>query len=134
MDNIDIAALLRGALRESGCDESLLNNFDGHSTIELECADMPSILISKNNSDIWLWSKIYEENSLVVQQKAADLLSLLMEECAFSTTEQLQLTMFEGHLVLKGIVKPDYLHDSKYFATALETFFERLNQFLDVLR
>lgn len=134
MDNIDIATLLRGALRESGCDESLLNNFDGHSTIELECADMPSILISKNNNDVWLWAKIYEENSLVVQQKAAELLSLLMEECAFSTTDQLQLTLFESHLVLKGIVKPEYLNDSKNFAIALETFFERLNQFLDVLR
>ncbi|WP_130833471.1 type III secretion system chaperone SpaK [[Erwinia] mediterraneensis] len=134
MDDIDIAALLRGALRESGCDEALLNNFDGHSTIELECADMPSILISKNNSDVWLWAKIYEDNSLVVQQKSADLLPLLMEECAFSITEQLQLTLFEGHLVLKGLVKPDYLRDSKDFAIALETFFERLNQFLDVLR
>jgi len=134
MHNIDIAALLREALRESGCDESLLNNFDGHSTIELECTDMPSVLLSNNDGDIWLWAKLCEESTSLIAQKGGELLALLMEPCAFSTTDQLQLMALEGVIMLKGLVKPEHLYDGAAFAAALEEFFEQLNKFIEVLR
>lgn len=134
MHDIDIANLLSEALRKSGCNESLLNNFDGHSTIEMECIDRPSILLSKDDDNVWIWSRLQEENNLLIEQKSAVLLPLLMKPCFFSTTDQLQLMVLDGFIILKAIVKNEYLFDSSAFARALEEFFERLTAFIEALR
>ncbi|CAK8743598.1 hypothetical protein SODG_006734 [Sodalis praecaptivus] len=76
---VDIAALVREALLDSGCDPSLLGNFDSHSTIALDFNDMPSIYISSSDDDIWLWSRIAEYQDTILEQCSYNLLKELLE-------------------------------------------------------
>ncbi|VTR36739.1 Invasion protein invB [Serratia fonticola] len=77
--NVDIDVLVREALLEKGCDESMLSNFDGHTTIALEFTQRPSLLISTLDDNVWIWSRIAEDNNAVLTQRASELLFALME-------------------------------------------------------
>jgi len=134
MHYIDIAELLRSALRESGCDEEQMGSFDGNSTIEIECKNGNSIYINENEGDIWLWTRLHEENNYLVMQKAPALLELLMTSFPWSGNDQLQLVNDQGSLVLKCHVKSHYLTSGLLFAEVLEQFMASQNAFMDALR
>ena len=53
--NDDLVELVRSALRKNGCDERLLNNFDGNSTICLDFEEESSLLISQTEGYVVLW-------------------------------------------------------------------------------
>ncbi|CNF34768.1 hypothetical protein [Yersinia kristensenii] len=131
---LDIVALIRGALAESGCDESLLGNFDGHSTIALDFDGYPSILISVVDEHIWIWSHLCENVPSVLRHKFADILEYMMQGCRFALTGQLQLNANEGVIELKGMVHPDYLQSSSRFAETLDEFFTHQGELLRILR
>ncbi|MDN0086140.1 SPI-1 type III secretion system chaperone SpaK [Yersinia nurmii] len=132
--NVDIVTLIRDTLLETGCDESLLNNFDGHSTISLDFSDRASMLISLVDDQVWLWSRIGEENTHVLSQKADDLLKTLMEGCAFTPSGQLQLATNDGYIELKGLVNSSYTETSTRFAEALDEFFALQEKFVEILQ
>ncbi len=131
---VDIATLVRDALLGSGCDPKLLSNFDSHSTIALDFNDMPSINISKLDDDVWLWSRIAEQNDHVLEQNAQALLKELMQGVDFTLGGKLMLSESEGYLELKGLLSPSYMDCGQNFAVALSGFFERLERFVMVVQ
>lgn len=133
MDDIDIAALVRESLRAGGCDASLLNNFDGHSTILLDFDDMPGILVSVVDRRVVLWSQLCDYNDHVLSQVAAQLLRLLMQPEKYSITGQLQLAIEENITVLKCVLEESCLNET-LFGDALETFYLSLRRYCEVLR
>lgn len=130
---VDIAALVREALLESGCDPNLLDNFDSHSTIALDFNDLPSIYISCQEEDIWLWSRLAEYNDNIIEQKAPALLEELMRGADFIRGEHFLLSKNEGFLELKALLSPFCLNSGQNFAVALSGFFERLEKFVEVM-
>lgn len=132
--HVDIAALVREALLESGCNPNLLDNFDSHSTIALDFNDLPSIYISSQDEDIWLWSRIAEFNENILEQRASVLLTELMRGAEFIRGEQFLLTKNEGYLELKALLNPLCLENGQNFAVALSGFFERLEHFVEIMQ
>lgn len=131
---IDIVSLVRKALLESGVDESMLGDFDGHSTISLDFENYPSLLISMIDDNIWIWSKLCEASDSILQHKASLLLEKVMGGCLFSMTGQLQLSVNDGFIELKGMVHPGYLDDSSKLAEAMDEFFVQQEEYLGVIR
>ncbi|KVP30314.1 SPI-1 type III secretion system chaperone SpaK [Burkholderia ubonensis] len=130
----DIAQLVRAALEESGCAPTLVGALDNHSTIVLDLHDLPSIYVSAQDEDVWLWSLIGEHGDAVVAQRGGTLLQALMDGCAFARGGQLQLAVQDGSLALKGLVHPDYLGSGRRFSEALNGFFDSLVRFSGALR
>ncbi|BAE75364.1 Surface presentation of antigens protein SpaK [Sodalis glossinidius str. 'morsitans'] len=131
---VDIAALVREALLDSGCDPSLLGSFDSHSTIALDFNDMPSIYISSSDDDIWLWSRIADYQETLIEQCSYKLLKDLLEGAEYIRGGHFSLAENEGYLELKALLQPWCLENKQNFASALSGFFERLERFTKVLR
>lgn len=130
----DIVSLIRGALLENGCDESILGDFDGHSTISLDFQNYPSLLISLDDNYVWIWSRLCEASDSIMQYKASAILEKMMEGCHFSITGQLQIFTNEGYIELKGLVHPNFLESSSRFAEALDEFFIQQEAILGIIR
>ncbi|MBP2168828.1 hypothetical protein J2125_002020 [Erwinia toletana] len=131
--DIDIATLVRESLRAGGCDASLLNNFDGHSTILLDFDGLSGILISVVDKQVVLWSQLCDYNRHVLSQVADRVLELLMEPVKYSVTGQLQIAREENVTVLKCVLEQDCLNEAM-FGDALETFYLSLQKYCEVLR
>ncbi|WP_074011926.1 SPI-1 type III secretion system chaperone SpaK [Candidatus Sodalis sp. SoCistrobi] len=131
---VDIAALVREALLDSGCDPSLLGSFDSHSTIALDFNDMPSIYISSSDDDIWLWSRIAEYQDPLLEQCSYGLLKELLEGAEYIRGGHFSLAENENYLELKALLLPWCLENKQNFASALSGFFERLERFTKALR
>ncbi|MFT4463805.1 MAG: SPI-1 type III secretion system chaperone SpaK [Sodalis sp. (in: enterobacteria)] len=108
---VDIAALVREALLDSGCDPSLLGNFNSHSTIALDFNDMPSIYISSSDDDIWLWSRIAEYQDTILEQCSYKLLKELLEGTEYIRGGHFSLAENESYLELKALLLPWYLEN-----------------------
>lgn len=134
MVHVDLAELVRGALTECGCDEKLLSGFDGHSTIELHFVGMPSIFVSEESGDIWLWSRLYDQNENVISQHADRLLSEIMKGCEFSHTGQLQFNTRDGFIELRGMVHKDILHNNEMMAAAFNEFYDQIESYIEILK
>lgn len=132
--HIDIVYLVRQALLESGCDELMLGDFDGHSTISLDFEDRPSLLISSVEGNIWVWSQLGEDLGNLLQYKAGALLEKMMEGCSFSMTGQLQLSSNAGFIELRGMLHPDSLASGSHLAEALNAFFAQQEDYLRIIR
>ncbi|GGY24008.1 InvB/SpaK family type III secretion system chaperone [Paludibacterium paludis] len=124
--NLDIARLVRDALTESGCSESLIGDLDGHSTIALDFKDIPSLFVTANEDGIWIWSRIAEYNPAAIDNRAAAILQHLMSGSAFMVAGHPVLTVGEGYLEYKALVKEEWLSDSQRFSEVLNGFFERI--------
>lgn len=131
---IDIVTLVRDALLHSGVDESILSDFDGHSTIALDFENYPSLLISNVDGQIWIWSQLSENTPGLLQHKSAQIQEKIMEGCHFARTGQLQIAINNDTIELKGLVHPDYLTDGTRFADAMDEFFQLQEAFLGVIR
>lgn len=131
---VDIAALVREALLDNGCDPSLLGNFDSHSTIALDFNDMPSVYISSSDDDIWLWSRIAEYQDTILEQCSYNLLKELLEGAEYIRGRHFSLAENESYLELKALLLPWCLENKQNFASALSGFFERLERFTKALR
>jgi hypothetical protein len=132
--HVDIATLVREALLDSGCDPNLLSNFDSHSTIALDFNDLPSIYISSQDDDIWLWARIAEFNENILAQRAPVLLNELMQGVEFIRGEQFQLSRNDGYLELKALLNSQCLNSGQNFSVALSGFFDRLERFVEVMQ
>lgn len=127
--NIDIAYLLRETLIENGCESHKLGDFDSHSTIALEFDGHLGIYITQLEDEVWLWTRLVEENNLTFSTFAGPLLEKLMEGCGFAANGQLQLLANEGYIELRGLVHHRHLESSAQFAGALDEFFRLSEEF-----
>lgn len=131
--HFDLHELVRESLRSNGCDESLLNDFDGHSTISLDFRDAPSILIAEYEGSVIIWSRIAEFNQHTLEQSAASILNIIMEGAAFSVSGQCHLDESEGYLIIKSILKTTALNKDD-FSAALEDFYMIIGKFIGALK
>ncbi|WLG97493.1 hypothetical protein [Pseudomonas sp. FP198] len=55
---MDIAGLLREALRHSGCVDSQIGHFDSHGTITMQLSNLPDVSLEVVEGDVWLWAAV----------------------------------------------------------------------------
>ena len=128
---LDIAQLVRSALRESGCDPAMLGELDNHSTIALDLHELPSIHVGAQDADVWLWARLTEHGEAALAQRGGDLLQELLQGCGYARGGQLQLALNDGALELKALVNPEFLADGARFSEALNGFFDSLERFCE---
>lgn len=121
MDHIDIADLLRRALRTRGCSDQQVGTFDRHSNIELQLHNLPSLNIEQVQDRLWFWSSLDPHSRLSVENNAMPLLALLMNGAAYAQSGQMQLVE-AGRLELRSLISPSALQDEHEFGMALEEF------------
>jgi hypothetical protein len=131
---VDIVSLVRDGLLKSGCDESQLGDFDGHSTISMDFDGYPSLLVNVVDEDVWIWSQICEDNGSFVANFSEVIMEHFIKGCSFSRTGQLQLNRNDGFIELRGIVHPSYLENGERFSEALQEFFNHQDELLQALR
>lgn len=132
--NTDIASLLKAALQEIGCDPSLIGDIDSHSTIALDFHDRPSIYVSRQDDDVWLWGRLGEYHESSFDQQAPVLLKGLMQGYPFIHGEHPSLVINDGYVELKALLRIDHLEDARKFAEALSGFFECIYEFSELLK
>ncbi|AOZ52593.1 hypothetical protein [Chromobacterium vaccinii] len=133
MQSIDIAQLLNAALQGSGYAPERLAMLDGGCTIALELCDLPSMHITEQEGEVWLWSRLGSLNDAALDRFGGSLLKSLLAGCGFARSGQLQLAQSEGELELRAQLHPDCLEDGPHFAAALNGFFDALNHFRELL-
>ncbi len=118
--------ILISTLESLGANESLLGDFDLHSTVEIELDSGISIFISDIEGHIWLWSKVDFINSYNIDANANSLLSLLMEVRPFMLTGQYILGRIDDRYEFKALLSDDALANPENLAYVLESFYSDL--------
>lgn len=131
---IDIADLLRDALRHSGCVDSQIGHFDSHSTIEMQMKNLPDINVAVVEGDVWVWAVIAPASPNVMNHCAFELMQFLLEGNAFSRTGQLHLCEVQGQLELRLMANDHALGDVVHFAQALDAFVLSIDTLCELLR
>lgn len=135
MENVNIAELVRGALKQQGCDPSLLDNFDSHSTITLDFKDSPSILVSRDEDEqIWVWARIENVYESAYQQSLEKLSLQQQQGCDFTPSRQVQFYFHDNILEIKAHIREIYLESAEKFAQVLDGFFHILKEFNEAIR
>ncbi|WP_434629564.1 Invasion protein B family [Pseudomonas sp. Z1-29] len=131
---MDIAGLLREALRHSGCVDSQIGDFDSHGTIAMQLSNLPDVHLAIVEGDTWLWAAVAEAMPQSLNYCAFDLLQFLLEGNPFSRTGQLHLCEVEGRLELRLLANVQALSDAEHLAQALDSFVQGLGRLLEILR
>ena len=134
MMSMDIADLLREALRFSGCKDSQIGHFDSHSTIEMEMKNLPDINVALVDGDAWIWTTVAEASPGAMSRCAFDLMQFLLEGNAFSRTGQLHLCVVQERLELRLMANAHALGDAEHFAQALDAFVQAIETLCELLR
>ena len=134
MHDLNIADLLREALVLSGCNDQQIGQFDGHSTIELELRDLPSLNIVVEDGEVWCWSNLGPLNSVARAHFALPLLSFLLEGFAYARTGQMQLLVTDDLLEVRVLLSAKALVAAEQLAEAMDSYVERLLALREVLR
>lgn len=131
---MDIADLLREALRHSGCMDSQIGHFDSHGSIEMQMKDLPGINVGNVDGDVWVWAAVTEVEPAQLGRSAAALLQILLQGCPWSRSGQLHLCEVEGQLELRLMCNEDALSDASHFAQALDHFVAVVEELCGILR
>ena len=131
---MDIADLLREALRHSGCKDSQIGHFDSHSTIEMQMKELPDINVGNVDGDIWVWTAVIQIEPAQLDRNAAALLQILLRGCPWSRSGQLHLCEVEGQLELRLMCNEEALGDASHFAQALDHFVVVVEELCGILR
>jgi len=131
---IDIADLLRDALRHSGCVDSQIGHFDSHSTIEMRMNNLPDVNVAVVEGDVWIWAAVAQATPNVMTHCAFDLMQFLLEGQRFSRTGQLHLCEVQGQLELRLMANDLALSGVEHFAQALDGFVQSVETLCDLLR
>ena len=131
---MDIADLLRDALRHSGCMDSQIGHFDSHSTIEMQMKSLPDVNVAEVEGDVWVWAVVAEAGPQFAHHCAGELIRFLLEGNAFSRTGQLHLCEVQERLELRLMANADALCDAGHFAQALDSFVLALETLCELLR
>lgn len=134
MQHIDIASLLRDALQLSGCTDEQIGSFDGHSTIELELANLPNIHMNVVEGGLWFWSSLVESGDMLLGHCSEHLLRFLMQGCAFARTEQMQLADINGQLEVRVLLAESAYDSAEQLATTIEDYLTALTTLCELVR
>jgi len=133
MDNIDIADLLRRALRTRGCSDQQVGTFDSHSNIELQLQDLRSLNSEQVQDQLWFWTPLNPHTRLSVESNAMPLLTLLMNGAQYAQSGQMQLVDNEHRLELRCLISQSALQDEHVFGLALEEFLGAIEAVVGIL-
>jgi hypothetical protein len=131
---MDIADLLREALRHSGCVDSQIGHFDSHSTIEMQMKNLPDISVAVVEGDVWVWAAVAEASPNVMNHCAFELMQFLLEGNAYSRTGQLHLCVVQERLELRLMANAHATGDAEHFAQALDGFVQATETLCELLR
>ena len=131
---MDIADLLREALRHSGCKDSQIGHFDSHSTIEMQMKELPDINVGNVDGDVWVWTAVMQIEPAQLDRNAAALLQFLLRGCPWSRSGQLHLCEVEGQLELRLMCNEEALGDASHFAQALDHFVVVVEELYGIMR
>jgi len=132
--NFDLAQLVRDALSALGCDPSIGDSIDGHSTITLDFDDLPSLLISVQDEHVWLWCRVGPYSEAMLAHQASAVLSVLMLADDTILGGHPSLTQVDGELEMRAILTPRCLESGELLGEALTRFFDRLTAMTQVTR
>lgn len=134
MIRIEIADLLREALRHSGCVDSQIGHFDSHSTIQMQMNNLPDVSVAVVADDVWIWAAVAPATPHVLNHCAFDVMQFLLQGNAFSRTGQLHLCVVQGQLELRLMANDSALSDAEHFAQALDAFVLAIETLCELLR
>ncbi|AZC90118.1 Invasion protein B family [Pseudomonas carnis] len=132
MHNLDIATLLKDALNHSGCSEQQIGSFDGHSTIELEMENLPSLKIGIVDDGLWFWSTLVETGDVLLAHRSEDLLRFLMKGFDSSRTGQLQLVEVDGMLEMRAMLSESVYASPESLADGIEAYIIALTELYEI--
>lgn len=134
MYQIDLVKILKEALDYLGCDPSIISDIDHHSTIELTFDSSPTLLISFVENNVVMWSQLVPVNTDLLLLRASEIIEPLVAEYEWAANTQLQLVAGSEYYELRAILNPDFMHSGEKFGTALESFFDLMNEFYEALK
>ncbi|WP_445147335.1 InvB/SpaK family type III secretion system chaperone [Dyella sp. Tek66A03] len=133
---IDLKNNLCEALSILGCSPSQYD-FDDKSAIAMSFNDIGDVFIDfdKENDQVWIWGCL------------PDMPSEALRSCAFSLLQEVSVPveyLASGGLVLRanddqvrrlgGLLRGDYVADPKHLAAAIEGFYLRMVQILELVK
>ncbi|MGL4191054.1 MAG: hypothetical protein ACRCRU_00440 [Vibrio sp.] len=115
--------LLKQTLIKMGVNEQLIEDFDLHSTVELELNTKFSIFISEVDDNVWIWSKLNFMSTYHFENYAFEILKIISEFKSFVIGGQYSVGHYDDIFELKALASKDALMDGDNFSILLETFF-----------
>lgn len=134
MQHLDIADLVRRSLLGRGCSAEQVGSFDGHSNIELQLTNLPSLNIEQLDQDVWLWSALEDCTPNLLNYCGADLLQFLMKGWYFARSGQMQLVDADGRLELRAMLNETALSSEDGMGDALDAFLEAMEAVQGIIR
>ena len=131
--NVDVVALLEEGLRSVGRESLLSPGLEAHSTIALDFADCPSIMIDQIDGDVWLSASldITEERWAAM---ALPILECVSEQSEFIASRAPSVFKRAGAVDLYALIGEAFLCDAPVFLQALEGFQERVRRLGDIIQ
>jgi len=130
----DVASLVRESLVLLGCDEGKISQFDHHSAIELSFSSVPSIYISDNDGDVWVWSRFVDCGLDKFMSNSQKLLPILIKYHPWSRTGQVQIGEDSSDIEIKAMIHGDYCFDAENFSKALNGFYGELCGICEIMK
>ncbi|MEH4929687.1 hypothetical protein [Enterobacter cloacae] len=131
----DIVALLTDMLSDAGISDILDSDLSNHSTISLNMKDdIPTINISSDDDDVWIWAKIVEQTPESLIFCSANLLPLMLNHNeGFFIAGQPCLYPVDGVIELRAQINEKHLQSSDNLLSLLEAFLSLLQDYRSVL-
>ncbi|MGN7915546.1 hypothetical protein [Enterobacter sp. 22466] len=131
----DLSNLLIQALDQMGISDVVQGGLDNHSTITLTMKEgNPDINLAAIDDEVWVWAKLTDFNENALAHNSSALLPLLLqhdEDCFH--IGQPALYEVEGDLELRAQVKEKSLESVDAFMTMLDSYFNQLLEYKNVL-
>ena len=134
MLNISLSELVKDALLLTGCDPSLIQQLDQHATVQIELTDSPPLYIGKVEERVVIWSDLCEFHEGIVRHYSEQLLQEVMRGFPYGQNQQIVLRESEGQLQVYSDFSDNCLQDTAVMAEAINAFFERQTQFIEIIR
>lgn len=126
--------ILLSSLTALGANQDLLNDFDLHSTVEIEMDSDISLFLSDIEGNIWVWAKADFINAYNINSHSDFILSTLTAVHPFLLTEQYILGLVNDSYQFKGLLTEEVLSSAEYLAFALESFYSDFSELKETCR
>nr|WP_318383146.1 hypothetical protein [uncultured Enterobacter sp.] len=134
MYQVDLIKILKEALVYLGCDPSIIDDIDHHSTVELTFDDAPNLLLSFVDGNVVLWSQITPVDANLLVQCAPQFIEELVAEREWSSSGQVQLISGPEWFELRAVVDEEFIQTGEQFGLALESFFGVVQHFYKAMK
>lgn len=113
------------ALKSLGSDVSQFQ-FDTHSTVVMQFADVGEIILDPSEEQVALWARLETSSQARFNHRAEELLSLLSEPAEQFGSGCMVLRQLEDGSAVGGVLHPACQIDSSRMASAIQDFHARV--------